>query len=194
MSRQPADLTGGIAPREIVWETLRQLRECDLGTLSRQSGQPQSLCKEYLRSLRLAGIVEAVRATTGPLGRSRNMLRLVRDMGICAPRVRRDGTLLPATGRQRMWRAMGILKEFSLRDLVATASLPEAPISLAEAEYYCKWLVRGHYLRAADGRYCIVPVRRHGPRAPMIQRVRRLLDPNTGEIVCESHAVEEQSR
>ena len=77
----------------------------------------------------------------------------------------------------------------------ATASLPEAPISLAEAEYYCNWLIKGGYLRSSAGsRYCVVPAMRHGPRSPQIQRIRRLLDPNTGEIVFESHPVEEKAR
>jgi len=195
MDRSRAHLTDGIAPREIVWETLRQLGETDLGELSRRSGQPQTLCEDYLRALRKAGIVEEARRQKGPLDRPRTVYRLARDLGLEAPRVRKNGTLLPATGRQRMWRAMGILKEFSLRDLVATASLPEAPISPREAEYYCRWLAKGGYLRAsAGGRYSVVPVMRHGPRAPLIQRVRRLLDPNTGEIVCESRPVEEKAR
>jgi len=77
---------------------------------------------------------------------------------------------------------------------VATASLPEAPISPREAAYYCTWLVKGGYLRASDGRYGVVPIMRHGSRAPLIQRIRRLLDPNTGEIVCESQPVEEKAR
>jgi len=195
MSRQPAHLTGGIAPRDAVWEALRAVREADLGELSRHSMQPLSLVKDYMLALRKAGIVEAIYQTIGPQGRLRTVYRLVKDLGLEAPRVRKDGTLIPTSGRQRMWRAMDILKEFSLRDLVATASLPEAPISPAEAEYYCKWLAKGGYLRpTGQGRYMVIPAMRHGPRSPLIQRVRRLLDPNTGEIVCESHPVEEKAR
>jgi len=195
MSRQPAHLTGGIAPRDAVWEALRALREADLGDLSRRSMQPLSLVKDYMLALRKAGIVEAVYQTIGPQGRLRTVYRLVQDLGLEAPRVRKDGSLIPATGRQRMWRAMGILKEFSVRDLVATSSLPEAPVSPAEAEYYCKWLTKGGYLRSSGaGRYLAVAAMRHGPRSPLIQRIRRLLDPNTGEIVCESHPVEEKAR
>lgn len=195
MSRRPAHLTGGIAPRDAVWEALRALGETDLGELSRRSGQPLSLVEDYMRALRKAEIVEAVYQTAGPLGRFRTVYKLIRDLGLDAPRLRKDGSSIPTSGRQRMWRAMAILKEFSLRDLMATASLPEAPIAQAEAHYYCEWLAKGGYLRpSGPGRYITVAAMRHGPRSPMIQRVRRLLDPNTGEIVCESHPVEEKAR
>ena len=195
MGKPQAHLVGGIPGRELVWEALRREREGDCGTLSRLAGQTVGVAKDYLTALCKAGIVEIVDEKIGPLGRSRHVFRLVRDMGIDAPRVRKDGTLLPAPGRQRMWRAMGILKEFSARDLAAAASLPEAPISPAEAVYYCRWLIKGGYLRqTTPGRYLAVPAMRHGPRAPMIQRVRRLLDPNTGEIVAETDPVEEKAR
>ncbi len=195
MGRPQAHLIGGIPGRERVWEALRRVREGDCGTLSRLAGQTGGMAKDYLAALCKAGIVEVVDERIGPMGRTRRVFRLVRDMGMEAPRVRKDGSLLPTPGRQRMWRCMGILKEFSIMDLVASASLPEAPISPDEAVYYCRWLAKGGYLRpTTPGRYLAVPAMRHGPRAPMIQRVRRLLDPNTGEIVCESEPVEEKAR
>jgi hypothetical protein len=195
MSRQQAHLSGGVTGRDLVWAALLRLRETDYGTLSRESDQNIGLVEGYLKALTKAGIVEVVDERAGPLGRPRRVYRLCRDLGLEAPRVRKDGTILPAPGRQRMWRAMGILKEFSVRDLAAVASLPEAPVSPAEAVYYCRWLAKGGYLRqTTPGRYLAVPAMRYGPRAPMIQRVRRLLDPNTGEIVCESNAVEEKAR
>ncbi|MFP5259304.1 MAG: hypothetical protein ACLGQH_09795 [Acidobacteriota bacterium] len=195
MGRKQAHLTGGITGRDIVWDSLRALRETGVGELSRRSGQPKGLVEDYLKALGKAGIVEVVDEQMGPLARLRRVYRLVKDQGLEAPRVRKDGTLLPASGRQRMWRAMGILKDFSPRDLAATASLPEAPVALAEAVYYCRWLEKGGYLKdCGHGRYVVLLAMRHGPRAPMIQRVRRLLDPNTGEILCETIPVEEKAR
>ena len=195
MSRQAKNVPPGFTGRDFVWEALRRLREADCGTLSRESGQPVGLVEDYTKALVKAGIVAVESQHTGPLGRPRRLLRLVKDLGLDTPRVRKNGELIPSSGRQRMWRAMGILKEFSPRDLAATASLPAAPISLREAEYYCEWLAKGGYLRpSGSGRYVVVPAMRYGARAPLIQRVRRLFDPNTGEIVCESRPVEEKAR
>ncbi|MHC1792046.1 hypothetical protein [Solidesulfovibrio sp.] len=195
MSRQAKNVPPGLTGRDLVWAALRALRETDAGELSRKSDQPQGLVEDYLKALGKAGIVEAVNERMGPLARMRRVYRLVKDLGLEAPRVRKDGTILPASGRQRMWRAMGILKDFSPRDLAATASLSEAPVALAEAVYYCRWLEKGGYLKdCGHGRYVALPAMRHGPRAPMIQRVRRLLDPNTGEILCETVPVEEKAR
>lgn len=102
MSRHPADLTMGVPPRQFVWDILRFLGEVSLGELSMRSGQPLSLCKDYLWALRKAGIVEEARQEKGPLDRPRTVYRLVRDLGLEAPRVRKNGALIPASGRQRM--------------------------------------------------------------------------------------------
>lgn len=190
MSRQAL-----VDARAAVWAALRVVRETDYGELSKLSRQPKYLVEDYVRGLVKAGIVAALDLRDGPLDKPRRVFRLAKDFGVDAPRVRKDGTLLPPPGRQRMWRCMGILKEFSALDLALASSLPEAAVALREAEYYCRWLAKGGYLRpTTPGRYLAVPAMRHGPRAPMIQRVRRLLDPNTGEIVFESDPVEEAAR
>jgi hypothetical protein len=163
--------------------------------VSRTAGVTEPAATDYVKALVLAGIVEKVgERVMGPRGQKRRQYRLVRDMGVDAPRVGKDGRILPPSGRQRMWRAMGILKEFSARDLAATASLPPAQVALAEAVYYCAWLARGRYLRPAGaGRYVAIEAMRTGARAPLIQRIRRLVDANTGEVMAESTPAEETS-
>lgn len=199
MSRQAANVPAGYTGRDLVWQAIREMRTFVLQDLVKRTGLRSGTVEDYLRALLKAGLLARSGSQPSPLGIAgafpRAEYSLVRDLGLDTPRVRKNGTLIPPSGRQRMWRAMGILKDFSLRDLVATASLPEAGISRREAEYYCDWLTKGHYLRTSgNGRYCIVPVMRHGPRAPQVQRVRRLFDPNTGEIVCESKPIEEKAR
>ena len=200
MSRQPQNVPPGFTGRDLIWDAMREARVFTVDELVKRTALKRGAVDDYVQALVKAGIVQKTGSRPTPLGNAGCFARAEYTavgvpLGLEAPRVRKNGTLLPATGRQRMWRTMGILKEFSLRDLVATASLPEAPISPREAEYYCRWLAKGGYLRAsAGGRYSVVPVMRHGPRAPLIQRVRRLLDPNTGEIVCESRPVEEKAR
>ena len=184
-----------ISKRDAMWAAMRQLGSFTLMDVSRTAGVTEPAATDYVKALVLAGIVERVgELVMGPRGQKRRQYRLARDMGIDAPRVAKDGRVLPPSGRQRMWRAMGILKEFSVRDLAATASLPQAPVALAEAVYYCAWLARGGYLRpSTPGRYVTVEAMRFGPRAPLIQRIRRLVDANTGEVMAESTPTEETS-
>lgn len=184
-----------ISKRDAMWAAMRQLGSFSLMDVSRAAGVTEPAATDYVKALVRAGIVaDAGEAVMGPRGRTRKLYRLARDMGIDAPRVAKDGRILPPSGRQRMWRVLGILKEFSARDLAATASLPEAPVAVSEAEYYCAWLARGRYLRPAEaGRFVAVEAMRTGARAPLIQRIRRLVDANTGEVMAESTPAEEAS-
>ncbi len=183
-----------ISKRDAMWTAMRQLGSFTIVDVSRVAKATELAVTDYIKALVLAGIVENGELVMGPRGQRRRQYRLARDMGVDAPRVAKDGRILPPSGRQRMWRAMGILKEFSPRDLAVTASLPEAPVALAEAEYYCRWLTRGRYLRPAGaGRYVAIEAMRTGARAPLIQRIRRLVDANTGEVMAESAPAEEAS-
>lgn len=200
MSRRAPNIPPGLSGRDLVWDVMRSLHTFTVDDLCRRTDLKRGSVDDYVQTLVKAGILTRSGSEPNPFGNSGTFQRARYTIvpvtaSLEAPRVRKDGTLIPATGRQRMWRCMGILKEFSVRDLAATSSLPEAPVSPAEAEYYCRWLAKGGYLRPSGlGRYFAVPAMRHGPRAPLIQRIRRLLDPNTGEIVCESNPVEEKAR
>ena len=172
-----------LTPRELIWAALRANR--DGVTQRRINGLTlvkPGIIRDYVASLMRAGIVGVV-AELGP-GQPREYC-LLRDMGVDAPRLKKDGTFLPPSGRSRMWQAMPILGTFTARELALAASLPEARI-----EYYCRWLEKGRYLRRISGkgetpRYQCIPARRHGPKAPQILAVRRVFDPNTGEIATE---------
>ena len=103
-----------------------------------------------------------------------------------APRVRQDGTILPDSGRHRMWNAMRVLKAFTVAELVNTASLPQAPIAESEARHYCLWLERGGYIICTGGTYSFISAKYTGAKAPQILRVKALFDPNLGAVVCEA--------
>lgn len=174
--------------RELVWAALRANREGI--TQLRINGLTMvrpGIIQDYLASLIRGGFVEVVEAL-GP-GKQRQY-RLVRDTGADAPRLKKDGTCLPPSGRSRMWQAMPILGTFTARELALAASLPEARIADSEAEYYCRWLEKGRYLRRVSGkgetlRYQSIAARRHGPKAPQVLAIRRVFDPNTGEMAAE---------
>lgn len=173
--------------RERIWAAIRGLGEFTLRRLEKHSGANITKCKDYVRCLCAAGICEAVQVQRFTESR----YRLVRDCGVDAPRLRKDGTVVPPDGRTRMWQAMPVLGSFNPAELARAASLLEAPVAEGEAEYYCRWLVKGGYLVDGPGpRFMAVPSRRTGPKSPQVQRVKRLFDPNTGEIHGETVSAE----
>ena len=175
-------------PRERLWAAMRELRVFTRRQLlaavnkgaTLQDAVTVSIASDYLASLVRAGILCMER--DGRVASAATYV-LAKDVGVRAPRVRKNGELLPESGRTRMWRAAHVLRQFGLRELVAAASLPGAAIALSEADGYCRWLVRAGYLLARGKEYVMVPARYTGPKAPQILRIQQLYDPNLGKVV-----------
>lgn len=172
---------GGLTNRERMWAAMRDMREFTIQDLCIKTSMPRGRARDYITGLVRAGVL-------GQIPRKRrgdfDVYHMLRDMGVNAPRVRRDGSFVPESGRTRMWKAMIVLGSFSVRELACAASLEEAPVSYAEAEYYCRWLYYGGYLQRADiNVYRFVPARNSGPKAPQVLRVKQLYDPNKDEVV-----------
>lgn len=175
--------------RERVWSAIREFARSgraftrlDLALKTRLSRRDSAI-GEYLKGLERAGFIRVV--SEQKRGTS-NMYELARDVGVDAPRVNKEGGLLPPSGRSRMWKAMRILKTFSTRELASAASHGGPPVAVAEAEYYCNWLCRGGYLRGTGKRWTFLTSMYTGNKAPQILRVRKLYDPNRDAVVCES--------
>ena len=178
----PSTPPGALTDREKLWLAMRELRTFSLRDLyletkiDRRTGK----ARDYLVGLLRAGILEEISHVPG----GQCTYRLVKDCGVNAPRVRKNGVLLPDSGRTRMWRAMPILDMFTVRELVNAASLEDATIAYGEAQAYCQWLARGGYLhRTGTDTYRFIPARNTGPKAPQILRVKQLYDPNVDKIV-----------
>lgn len=180
------EAAGILTDRERLWQAMRRLQTFDARELSLATGvdRRKTVLEEYLSGLVRAGILDKTPpARVGGFAR----YALVRDTGVDAPRVRKNGSLVPCSGQSRMWQAMKILKVFSVRDLVVHAGLPDAPVTEKTAASYCRWLMQGQYLMPFSGeandvlRYRFI--RDTGAKAPQILRVKQLFDPNTGEVV-----------
>lgn len=177
---------GALTTREKLWAAMRELQQFTVPELARASRVDRARYnpRDYVLGLVRAGILTAEQP---PSRDCLTVYRLLRDMGVDAPCVRRDGTVLPENAQSRMWRAMKILRVFSVQDLVVHAALPVAPIAPGAALRYCQWLVRGKYLTALPREKNDVSrfrfIRDTGAKAPQILRVKQLFDANTGEIV-----------
>jgi hypothetical protein len=85
----------------------------------------------------------------------------------------------PSVARERMWRAMRILRQFQMRELIQVAEIAR----VKAAERYVADLTRAGYLRVAEhARGCkgsvYVLIRNTGPFAPRVGRKGLTLDPN----------------
>jgi hypothetical protein len=170
--------------REKMWAAMRQEKAFTQARIASLAVCEKKTAQGYISGLAAAGFVVRRRASK----RTEAVYDLVKDVGVDAPRVRADGTMLPASGRTRMWNAMRILKAFTVDELVNTASLPEAPIAESEAALYCTWLARGGYLVQRGEGWQFIPAKFTGAKAPQILKIKALFDPNLGEVVYQPAA------
>lgn len=182
MTRRPIDQAG--TPRDAIWAAIRAVGGAGapfaVADIVTASGANDKTVRDYCRSLAAAGYL------TDHPGEIAQWV-LARDIGHEAPRVRLDGSpVTQGAATEQLWRGMYILKEFTFEDLLETASITIRPET---ARAYCKVLLATGYLRVlrkADpirghiARYRLV--RNNGPRAPQIQRVKRVYDPNNREV------------
>ena len=178
---------GNLTDREKIWTAIRSLPQpWTLVDIAMCSKCEHGKVRDYVRSLVRANIVAVT--TPGQPRRVPMQYTLADDRGVSAPRVRKDGSPLPPTGRARMWKAMRILKVFTETELAQHASLPEAPVAEGEVHTYCLWLARGGYLRSGGerDRWSFIPGKDTGAKAPQVLRIKQLYDPNTGEVVYQS--------
>ena len=138
-----------------------------------------------MRALEKAGYVKRARQHVPRFGVVQ--WSLVRDIGVEAPRITKDGKPVVQGDKQlALWRAMKIVKSFTIAELHASS----AGSTLYEVKSYVSHLLKAGYLvvaRHGDGEahttYRFITARDTGPRAPMIQRVKHVFDPNLGKVV-----------
>ncbi|WP_457571287.1 hypothetical protein [Desulfovulcanus sp.] len=180
---KPVNERNSLSTREAIWQAVRRLREFTRTDVWKKCNCDRSTVRYYLRCWEAAGIIEQIGKRKEGNGRPNNIYRLVRD-SLEPPRVRKDGSPVKmGIGRMQMWRAMRILKQFTLQDLVAGASTEEHNVALEEAKTYCRFLLRAGYLRQRDNVFRLVNYT--GPKAPMIQRIKRVFDPNLNKVTWE---------
>lgn len=174
--------------RQAMWEAIRANRDgFTLTDLANSfSDLKRATLETYVHSLVKGGYLESL-----PVERFKpTTFKLTRDVGITAPRLDRQGKeVVQGAGNEQMWLAMKRLKSFRYQELIGIASTEETVISLTTAKTYVQMLCRAGYLRRiSDGRYSFLPSKNTGARAPMIQRLKTVFDPNLQKIVWQQEA------
>lgn len=188
MARPRADRQPELRGQARYWEVMRELSVRGSWTIRDVHGRCNGDRREvgdYVRRLVKAGYVQAVGEAPG--SGTPAVLYTLSKGGQEPPRVREDGTECPPTRRENMWRAMRMIKAFTLADLVAAASTEEVMISAEDAKDYVRYLTRAKYLRRIPGRLVVWRIINDtGPLPPQVQRVRQVWDPNLRQIMWSS--------
>ncbi|MBF0340213.1 MAG: hypothetical protein HQL95_04535 [Magnetococcales bacterium] len=165
--RKALQLTGS----DQTWALIRALRRFEIKELVSCSNVHRDTIRDYLKDL-VAGGYLAMEGTT---------CHLVKDIGVDRPRLKKDGSEVPQTGREKAWRAMKMLNIFSVKDLNLTCG-----IAVTDARDYVSGLHHVGILvlvaKARPGvgaKYSLPPRANTGPRPPSMRRDRSVFDPNT---------------
>ncbi|MGV6840007.1 MAG: hypothetical protein ACWA40_07405 [Planktomarina sp.] len=186
MSRKPIDQsTGAAGGQDGVWAHIRRVKVFTVTDIHNATGIPRKTISDYIKRLIAGGVVQ-----THGNGGDVDRFELVRDMGVHTPRFRPNGEpVTQGMGTQNMWRAMRMMAEFSPCDIAAHSSTDTVKVSEATAKTYCSHLLRSGYLRVLvkaipgkrQARYRLI--KDTGPLPPKVQRVKRVFDQNSGQVM-----------
>jgi hypothetical protein len=151
----------------------------------RRTNVSRRLVTGYLRKLRLGGFIDLV--DTHPAGRggipSVHVYKLVKKPAV-APRLRKDGSELPETAKEQLWRTMKMVRIFGAADLVAAC--PDIPLATAR-NYACSLAAAG--VLSQNG-HVFRLVNNLGHQAPKVLAAKLVYDPNSKKVVGKSVARE----
>ena len=197
--RKPADTPDyNLVGYEAAWAAIRELKIFTRADLvihiakNKSWSVNDSTVKDYIYRLNKGGYLEISKIDQKGGARRLYTYKLTRDVGVNAPRLQRDGSISTmGMGRLNLWRSMKILKEFDYRELSATATNDLVTVKELEAKDYVIHLEKAGYLKkvkAANNagglaRYRLLPSKVTGPKAPQIQRVKQVYDPNLQQVM-----------
>lgn len=201
MGQKPVNKTflaqGYLYPQEAIWEAIRALKTFSRADLAmwlvkhKVSGINDTTISSYVERLHRGAIIEHIETQLCQGVSARHIYLLVIDRGREAPRLREDGTpVTQGLGTEQMWRAMKVLGDFTYRELALASTTEAAIVSEIAAKSYIGHLHAAGYLHMMPrdklnqaARYKLLPSKITGPRPPMVQRTKRVFDPNLKKVV-----------
>lgn len=183
-----------VAPknRKMIWAVIRELKNFTVRNIEDRTKILPRTITSYLQSLEKAQIISKKVVYAEGRGCLRtNVYNLKKDLGVNAPVVNKNGSLIEDSHQSRIWRAIRILKNFTLKDIVATASQDDDPVSLTATDQYLNYLKKAGYLSKKNNEkvFHLNLTMNKGIQAPQIQRIRQIYDPNIDAIVWNSEEV-----
>lgn len=179
--------------RELIWTAIRQLRTFRVRDIEDKTRVHERTILSYLQVLTKAGILEKKKISViGHGSLTRAEYTLVKDLGVHTPKFNKKGVNLEDTIQSRVWRAIRVTKKFSLKDLVATVSDEKNTPSASAIERYLVSLKAAGYLSKKKNDKIYLLINNTGPKAPQIQKTKKIYDPNLQAVVWDSGSDEEE--
>lgn len=194
MGRKPAHI-GHYGTQDAIWKAVRELSTFTgndlICHLDKALTVNDGTVKSYLKRLVKGGYLQAQPTDNRRGARQEYRYTLVKNTGVETPKLTRDGKpTVQGKGREQMWRAMKILRDFTYAELAMNASTPTCLVKPSTAKDYIKILFAAGYVVAVrpgkaktPGRYKLLDSKYTGPRPPQIQKTKSLFDPNLDRVV-----------
>ncbi|WP_420555214.1 hypothetical protein [Neptuniibacter marinus] len=194
-NRKPAqmEMIGGKSARQRIWEEICKLKNQVfwLNDVAFHANVEVETARTYIKSL-----VAGEFLTPAPAeGRRKFRYYQIKHNGIEAPRLDRKGKpVTQGLSSECMWRTLRILKgELDVAKLTAHISASGIDINTRYAKAYITALKKAGYLQITRPggpnrleRFFLKPAMNTGPRAPQVQRVKTVYDPNLNKVMhCE---------
>lgn len=188
MSRRRADQADRSSAmghgQQAIWDTIRQLNTFTITDIWGVVDMHRKSIINYVKRLQAGEyVVQADDFKTS------FQYRLISDAGAHAPRLTKEGVpVKQGSGTANMWRSMRMLTEFSPQDLALHSTTKTTEVTLNTAKSYCMMLMKAGYFRVLQkakpphtpAKYRLI--NNTGPKAPQIQRVKQVFDPNLNEV------------
>lgn len=166
------------------WSIILELDKAGPWTVRQVSDRTQvrvQSARLYIRKLRLGGFAEVVESRASGNLPDALVYRLVDGRKpLLAPRLTKDGAVLPESNKEKLWRAMKMAKKFTLDDLVAAC----ADVPLSTAKGYSLALTAAGILTKQGSIFRLV--KNLGSQAPRVLRAKLVFDPNAKVVVGSS--------
>lgn len=186
MSRSPIDqLAKSPEPtdRQAIWDVMLDYPDgFTMSQLRHDTWVNKRTLRSFVDALRAGGYLSRT-----PIQRGFQYTLLKRPTEV--PRLRPNGEpVAQGNGVENMWRTMRMLREFTPRDVAVHSTTSKAQVAERTALAYVKFLHQTGYLLCIQksagkkGQAAYRLIRNTGPKAPMIQKVKRVYDPNLCEV------------
>jgi predicted transcriptional regulator len=193
-SRKPAQLEmiGGKSSRQRIWEELRKQKgEFEMYPLASAANVDDETLKTYLYCLTAGGFVEVVKRKRY----DKTIYRRIKDNGVEAPRLTRKGEpVKQGLISEAIWRTLRIQDQLDARVITNYVEAAGHETTMAYVKRYLGSLKKAGYLQVVrkgntHSRLEVIrlkPGMDTGPRAPQVQRVKTVYDPNLNKVMhCE---------
>ncbi len=160
--------------------------------VDRETNTSRFSIEHYVKRLLRGGFLSIVgeRVIPGCPAKAK-VYRLVRRPA-AAPRLRDDGTPVPPSAQERLWRGMRTLRQFDARELAFAAGVEGHEVPTKTAQRYINQLALAGYLAVIAGRtgracvYRLKPSMNTGPKPPSVLKIEAVWDRNLNKLFARS--------